>query len=326
MNRLITTLVTVCAFALLVQPASAAKELFKAKGDTSSRPEVTDLSKVGALDCSGAVSVSLGTTVSGDTNTGVNNVTTYSCSFYDESGPELVYILDLPNPTMFTIDLVPEAGVDLDLAVLDQCDEDLGCIIVSDAGIVTNSPVQGTFYLVVDGYAGAAGTFDLILTEEDLPEPADACDQVQQPIPGNEGDVFTGVVNISGDTCGAGNDLEFLDCADYSEAGQDDWYELVLLPGALLEINVTNAADGALWLVDACSEPLNCVAYADATLSGEAENIVYTNETGSNQVVYLVVDSYGVDSCGAYTGTITVNPPGVIDNDADSFGSMKARF
>ncbi len=43
-----------------------------------------------------------------------------------------------------------------------------------------------------------------------------------------------------------------------------------------------------------------CLAYADDSLTGEAETINYTNTTGAQAVVFLVVDSWGADSCGTY--------------------------
>ena len=50
--------------------------------------------------------------------------------------------------------------------MLDQCDEDLGCLIVVDTGVYASEPVPGDFYFVVDGYAGAACTFTLTFTTE----------------------------------------------------------------------------------------------------------------------------------------------------------------
>lgn len=328
MRHTLSKLLCASLVVVFAMPAQAEKgDVFRAHGDTSDRPTVQDLANdKGLLDCSGAIPVVLDQTYVGDTNTGVNNVSSYSCSFFDESGPELVYVLELAEPANFTVNLIPEAGVDLDLAVLDQCDEDLGCLIVADTGVSTVVPQVGTIYLVVDGYNGAAGSFTLELIEDPLPEPIDACPRVEQPLPGEEGDILTGVFPISGSTCGSPNSVEFLDCADYTEAGADNWYEIVLLPGATIDASVTSTADGALWILDACSEPLSCLAYGDATLTGGVETVSYTNDTGVQQAVYLVVDSYGVDTCGDFTGEIILNPPGVIPTEDESWGSMKARY
>jgi hypothetical protein len=328
MHRRTTQFLTFLLAIAVASPALADKTMgFEALGDLSDRvPAEESAENKGLLDCSNATPVVLDQTYTGDTNNGVNNVSTYSCSFFDESGPELVYELTLAEPANFTVNLIPEAGVDLDLAVLDQCDEDLGCLIVADAGVSTNTPQSGTIYFVVDGYNGAAGSFTLEFIRDPDPEPIDACERVEQPLPGEEGDVLTGVFPISGNTCGSPNTVEFLDCADFAEAGADNWYEIVLLPDASIDAAVTSSADGALWILDACSEPLNCLAYGDATLTGETEVVSYTNDTGSTQVVYLVVDSYGTDTCGDFTGEITINPPGVVDTEPASWGGIKSKF
>lgn len=328
MSSRFTGLLSILLAVAMVLPAQAAKKApFATSGDSGLRVETIDPSpSKGLLDCSGAIPVTLDQTYVGTTVGAPSNVDFYDCSFFDESGPEVVYVLNLPVAANFSVNLIPEAGVDLDLAVLDQCDEDLGCLIVADFGVSTNTPLSGTFYFVVEGYAGAAGSFTIEFIADPLPEPIDACDRIEQPLPGQEGDVLVGSFPLNGDTCGSPNSLELLDCADYTEAGSDNWYEFVLLPGASIDVTVTNAADGALWIVDACSEPLNCLAYGDATFTGEPETVAYTNSTGSQQAIYVVVDTYGADSCGAFTGTVIINPPGVISVDDATFGQIKARF
>lgn len=328
MQKLLTfTLATILLVSFALTAVAADKPRIRALKDVEKEIRAPQMTVKANLDCSGATTVMLDNTYSGDTNTGVNNVSAYSCSFYDESGPELVYVLELASPAMFTVELIPEAGVDLDLAVLDICDEDLGCQIVGDTGVETLSPISGTVYFVVDGYNGAAGSFDLVFTNVPLPPPVEACDGVIQPLPGNEGDtVPAGTYAFSGDTCGSSNQLEFLPCADFTEAGYDLFYEFVLLPGASIDVTVTNSADGALWILDGCAEPFNCVAYSDASYTGGgAETVAYTNDTGSNQPVYLVVDSYGADTCGTFTGEITING-GVVGVEVPNWSEVKARF
>ena len=328
MKSRFTGLLSILLAVAVVLPAQAAKKApFATNGDSGMRVESLERSEnKGLLDCSGAIPVTLDQVYVGTTVGAPSNVDFYSCSFFNESGPEVVYVLELAVPTMFSVNLIPEAGVDLDLAVLDSCDEDLGCLIVADFGVSTNVPLSGTFYFVVDGYNGAQGSYTLEFIEVPLPEPANACDRIEQPLPGQEGDILVGSYPLNGDTCGSPNTLDDLDCADYIEVGADNWYEFVLLPGASIDVTVTHTADGALWIVDACSEPFTCLAYGDATLSGQPETVAYTNNTGAQQAVYVVVDSYGTGSCGTFTGTVLINPPGVISNDNASFGEIKARF
>ncbi len=328
MRSKLTAFLSVLLVLAVAVPTHAAKKApFVSNGDSGLRVESSDLGPAkGLLDCTGAIAVMLDAVYGGTTLGAPSVVDAYGCSSFDESGPEVVYVLTLTEATNFSVNLVPAAGVDLDLAVLDSCDEDLGCLIVADFGVSTNVPLSGTFYFVVDGYNGAAGGYTLEFIDNGVPGPIDACDRIEQPLPGQEGDVLVGSFPLNGNTCGSPNSIELLDCADYTEAGFDNWYEFVLLPGASIDVTVTHASDGALWLVDACAEPFVCLDYADASFTGEPETIAYTNGTGAQQAVYVVVDSYGALSCNDFTGTVIINPPGVIANEQATFGAVKARF
>ncbi|MBU0740773.1 hypothetical protein KKA85_06410 [bacterium] len=130
-----------------------------------------------ALDCVAAVEVELDGTYVGD-NTGLpDNVTRYGCSDWNETGGEVVHHLHLGAPHFFAVSL--SGACDLDLAVLDACDENLGCMQVTDDGIVTSGALAGDFYLVVDGYAGAACAFELTLEDLGLPNRALTFGQVK---------------------------------------------------------------------------------------------------------------------------------------------------
>ena len=64
---------------------------------------------------------------------------------------------------------------DLDLAVLDQCDADAGCITLVDATVSTDVPVSGDIYFVVDGYSEEGCPFTLTLTSLPMPPPVTFC-------------------------------------------------------------------------------------------------------------------------------------------------------
>lgn len=269
----------------------------------------------GLLDCSGAVEIALDNVYYGD-NTGLpNNVSTYGCSTWDESAGEYVFHLYLAEPAMFEAYITPD-GCDLDLAVLDQCDEDLGCLIVVDEGVITNVPVSGDFYFVVDGYAGAECSFTFEIISQALPEPVDFCASVL--------DVYG--THFEGDTCDGENNIATLDCGDYTEAGLEHYYEVLMPAGSSFTADVTYAAaDGALWVLDGCAEPFGCLAYADNTLDGQTETITYTNDTGSDTFVYLVLDSWGTGACGAYVMDFQ-STGGAIPAESRSFSDVKAMF
>ncbi|MBE0567888.1 MAG: hypothetical protein IH621_18180 [Krumholzibacteria bacterium] len=309
------TIVAIIALALVAGAASAGPDGILSS--TSKIPVVKESGEPnkGLLDCSGAIEISLDNVYYGD-NTGMpNNVTTYGCSTWNESGGEVVYHLYLAEPAMFEAYITP-SGCDLDLAVLDQCDEDLGCLIVVDSGVVTNVPVTGDFYFVVDGYAGAECPFTFEIISVPVPEPVEFCSAVEEVY----GTYF------EGDTCGGVNNIATLDCGDYTENGLEYYYEVFMPAGSTFTADVTYAtADGALWVLDACNEPFNCLGYADNTLSGETETVTYTNDTGSDTYVYLVIDSWGTGACGTYVMDFA-STGGAIPAESRSFGNVKAMF
>ncbi|MBD3366916.1 MAG: hypothetical protein GF405_01925 [Candidatus Eisenbacteria bacterium] len=115
----------------------------------------------GLLDCTNALEVFCGDVVSGTTIGGPMNVTYYSCSGWDESGPEMVYFIDLPGPMNYDLTAnISDLAVDLDVFILGSCDED-DCIAYGSATATANDIPAGTYYIVVDGYNGVEGDFTL---------------------------------------------------------------------------------------------------------------------------------------------------------------------
>ncbi len=87
--------------------------------------QTVSLTTAGLLDCSGAIEVTLDNVYTGD-NTGLlSNVAGYSCNPWYEPGGEVVFHLFLAAPTMFTA-TVQGDYCDVDLAILNQCDESDG--------------------------------------------------------------------------------------------------------------------------------------------------------------------------------------------------------
>jgi hypothetical protein len=269
--------------------------------------------RTAALDCSGAVEVSLDGVYYGD-NTGMpNNVDTYSCGYWWEPGGEVVYHLYLAEPAMWTA-TIEGSYCDLDLAVLDQCDADAGCIILVDATVTTEAPVSGDIYFVVDGYSEEGCPFTLTLTSLPMPPPVTFCD-------------LTEAVTdyIFGDTCAGENLITSLPCSEVPEEGLEAYYEIVLPAGGGFVATVYGLqADPALWLLGTCEEPFDCLAYADAGLYGDPETIAYANSGSSDIVIYLVVDSYLAGSCGAFDLYYTYTPPTGVD--ATTWGGLKSLF
>jgi hypothetical protein len=112
--------------------------------------------------------VACGQQISGDTTGRASHIEDYGCVGWYESGPEVIYSLDLPTtfaPYTITAAL-SDLSVDLDVFLLSTD----GCYTGNCAG-VTSSPdgdtatatgvAGGTYYIAVDGYFGAAGSYTL---------------------------------------------------------------------------------------------------------------------------------------------------------------------
>ncbi len=137
--------------------------------DSPRKPQAKiDLSVTGLLDCSNAIPIQCGEIVEGDNTNSPNNVETYSCTTWNESGGEDVYSFDLDNYYQVSIALT-NLEADLDVFLLTECDE-AACTAFNNATI-TGEFGPGLFYIVVDGFSGAASPYTLTVTCELPPEP-----------------------------------------------------------------------------------------------------------------------------------------------------------
>ena len=166
---------------------------------------------------------------------------------------------------------------------------------------------------MVDGYGGAACTYTLTFVTTPY-EPANFCDQLVDV----EGGTY-----FTGDTCTGSNMIVSLDCQYYSENGFENYYEVQMPAGSSFTVDLNHSVDSALWVLDGCVEPFNCLATADDNVDG-TESVSYAN-AGAATTVYLVIDSYGTDSCGPYEFTFTPTG-GAVAAEATSMGNIKAMF
>ncbi len=121
----------------------------------------------GGGSCSPLLNASCGFTVSADTGAAgtTDNIDSWSCSGWDESGPELAYRFTATNGDAVTATLSSiESGVDLDIYVAEETGsgcESADCIAYDDVGVTFTPQAGRTYFIVVDGYLGAAGSFVL---------------------------------------------------------------------------------------------------------------------------------------------------------------------
>jgi hypothetical protein len=269
---------------------------------------------LGLLDCTGATEITLDNTYYGD-NTGLlSNVAGYGCGYWYEPGGEVVYHLFLAEPAMFQA-TVEGDWCDVDLAVLDQCDENAGCIALVDATVATTEPVSGDIYFVVDGYSEEGCPFTFTITSLPMPEPVSFCALVQT-MPDT---VFWG------NNCDGQNLVSSLECSQYPMNGLEHYYAIVMEPGSSFTVTVTSTTDAALWLLGTCVEPFACLDFVDETLTLDPEVMSYTNSTPETITVYLVIDSYNDGFCGTYDVEYHYMPGQVSVKPMD-WGSIKSLF
>ncbi|MCK4548223.1 MAG: hypothetical protein KAW17_12380 [Candidatus Eisenbacteria sp.] len=283
----------------------------------------------GDLDCSNAIPIICGETVMGD-NTGMpNNVETYSCVGWTESGGEVVYELTLPGPDDWEITVTTDFGwdPDLDVFLLGSCDE-ADCIDYGDTGFVTDCIPPGTYYIVVDGYGGDEGAYEMTVECMICEGPADPCDFPPHDTC-EEAIVFCGDVSFRciDTNYMMGNDLDpgSGGCTGYSAQGPDVVYQVTLLPGGTITASMdpVNGFDASMYLITDCSDPVNSCVIGDD--SGNPEGFTYTSAEGG--VYYLVADTYSsYNDGGEFTLVIDIMGGGASAVESATWSTIKALY
>lgn len=156
--------------------------------------------------------------------------------------------------------------------------------------------------MAVLGLAFAAGSMQPA-TALAVPPENDNCDAAPLLAPCSKG-------SLEGDTSEARNDYDPTSggCTGRAAEGRDVAYAIDLMPGQTLQLTYTAVADGSMYLVFDCGEPtFSCVQGVDATGPGEPE--VLTHVSAEIARCYIVLDSFGADTGGAWTLEYTVTCP-----------------
>ena len=115
------------------------------------------------LDCSLAMAAECGGSYDGDTTgSPLSNVDYYGCVEWEESGPEDVYVLTTTSSGDIVATL-SNMAVDLNVFILSGCNE-YACEAFGDSEATYYDAPPGTYYIVVDGHWGAAGSYRLDIT------------------------------------------------------------------------------------------------------------------------------------------------------------------
>ncbi len=136
------------------------------RGTPSPTPTITPTpSATPLLEPARARPASCGGSYRGDTRTARALVSRYSCKpWWNESGPEDLYVIYSAAIQPITLNLTYSAQQgDLDVFILDGPYADR-CLAGGDTFAVVENAPAGDLYIVVDGYEGAAGAYNLDIT------------------------------------------------------------------------------------------------------------------------------------------------------------------
>lgn len=131
---------------------------------TMSSPSPTPSPTPPTLAIELAVPAFCGQSYAGDTSSWPARANRYSCrSGWPETGPEAIYAVTLAETSDLTAQISYDGAVaDLDLFLLTDANPD-SCLAGEDAAMNLDGVEAGSYYLVVDGYQGAAAPYSLHL-------------------------------------------------------------------------------------------------------------------------------------------------------------------
>ena len=113
------------------------------------------------LNCTNAINIGCGQSLSGTTVGANSNVSLYSCTTWEESGSEKVYKITTTGTNDITATLTNMSN-DLDVFILSNCSSN-SCLANGDVTATYNNAPQGTYYIIVDGFSGNSGSYTLTL-------------------------------------------------------------------------------------------------------------------------------------------------------------------
>lgn len=278
-----------------------------ADGETTDG-EATDGGRVSTVEndlCAGAIPLVAGTPLTGTT---VGALHDYglgpNCS--DSSGPDVVYVIDVPANKTVTVTATPMGTYDLAVALMNaECGGPSQTCLASEnsnAGAiaetvswVNTSATTVQIYAVVDGYFGESeGAFTIEAAFTD-PLAGDVCDTAIPLLPG---------APLTGTTVGADNDYTNSGTSgcSYGNNGPDVVYAVTIPPRQVATVTLSPSGfDSTLNFVDAfCGGSSHaCLAGRDST--GTPEVLSYRNATDSDLLIYAIVDGYSASASGSFT-------------------------
>lgn len=245
----------------------------------SSYSVILDIGTTPGLDCSAAISTSCGGSYRGDTTGAPSNVTYYNCARWQESGPEEVYVLTTETTGDIIATLNDLSSVDLDVFILASCDG-MSCLAYGENAAKYRNAPPGTYYIVVDGYKGASGSYTLSVR---CTKGLDCSTATSARCGGS----------YKGNTTWAYSNVTLYNCCGWDESGPEEVYVLTTeatgdITATLSDVDVDVDLD--VFMLSSCDE--------NSTLAYDDEAASYSNAPPGTY--YIVVDGWKRGS-GSYT-------------------------
>ncbi len=214
-------------------------------------------------------------TINGNTSEGIALREHYNCGFYDETGKECVYKIDLPEDEYLTVKL--NSSNSLRIYLLTDCEDENSCIAYSQV-MIRKLLNAGTYFVSVDSNSNSDSDFSL---EVDC----DNIDCYQEEI--------TTSGNYSSSTSNGVSNISSYSGVNWDESGSEYIYKLNITENSFLGItfNPVPDVDLDLFLLS------DCESGDDLLLYGDNQIIV---ENLSKGIYFLSVD-------GAVEGDFTIN-------------------
>jgi hypothetical protein len=273
--------------------------------------------------CSVASSLVCGSAIAADTTGAVatDDIDSYSCVAWDASGPEVMYSFTaLSTGTVTAALTLIETGQDLDIYVLDESCTSDSCVAYGNVSADFEAIEGETYYLVVDGYYGDAGAYELELSCAGPGVAADAngfatCD-----------------ADLSDDTSVGSNTIVGYGCNSWDASGPELVYSLTVDSSGDVTATLSNLAgqDLDLYIIPDSGDgldPMACEAYGNSSASWTAEE---------GESFYLVVDGF-LGAAGSFDLEVSCSAPGedsthCLDwstanfSEPSSFGTLLTNF
>lgn len=249
--------------------------------------------------CDGAETIEPGAVITGNTSGGRHSM---DGSCFEGGSPELYYQVEVAVASRLSLDVV--ASYDAAVYLLRQCgslDGELACN--DDAGDRRRSHAEaqvepGTYIVVVDGYGGENGAFELRVTAEALVPMAQLCSEAQHLAAGEQVSISTtGSMDRFHASCAAG------------ARGSDRTLSLDVPQRSRVRlVQQSSEHDGVLYVRRSCGEEASEVACND-DWNGTTQSVITTVLDPGNYTV--ISDAYG-------DGSTTVAGPATILAEIES--------